>query len=121
MTTTGLTYIRITYADGSEDSIMACKPEDAEMIVRSISDEKATAIIVPDEEAEEKGYTKMHHEAPPEYKPFTKMPSFDGFIGEKHVVYEGHCCGRCSNRYRRTDFCDKHHTDTNCYRFKLEK
>lgn len=39
----------------------------------------------------------------------------------KKACYEGPCCGRCRNRFKKSEFCSKHNADTNCYRFKLEK
>lgn len=45
----------------------------------------------------------------------------DTYQNVKTVYWEGPCCIRCKNRYKGdSDFCFKHHTDTNCYRFKLE-
>jgi len=39
----------------------------------------------------------------------------------KKACYEGPCCGRCRNRFKKSEFCTKHQSNSNCYRFKLEK
>jgi hypothetical protein len=35
--------------------------------------------------------------------------------------YGGPCCGRCKNRFKRSEFCDKHEKDERCYRLKFDK
>lgn len=39
----------------------------------------------------------------------------------KDAMYKGPCCKRCRNRFKKSGYCTKHQSDSNCYRFKLEK
>ena len=45
---------------------------------------------------------------------------YDPFINVRHSAYDTKTCERCKNRYKRSEFCDKHCCDKKCYRFKLE-
>lgn len=54
-----------------------------------------------------------------EYINYTSL--YEPFVNVKHSVYGSPTCSRCKNRYKRSDFCDRHCADKNCYRFKLER
>lgn len=44
------------------------------------------------------------------------------YEGDKKASVDGKCCERCVHRYGdKTDYCDKHKNDDNCFRFKLER
>lgn len=107
-------YYKVTGPGIERDVVFGIKPEQVDETIRRYG---------------ERGYTLEETEAPKGAMvidvsiPFTRMPRFDEpvFHGEKHVCYDSATCARCKNRYKRSDFCDRHHTDGRCYRFKLER
>ena len=53
---------------------------------------------------------------------YRMMPGYDPFDRASHVVYDCEKCARCSNRFRRSVFCDANsRTPSPCYRFKLDR
>lgn len=109
-----LKYYKVTGPGIEQDVVLAIKPD-------RVDETK--------ERYAKRGYTLEETEVPKggmmidASMPYTRMPRFDEpvFDGGRHVRYDGSCCGRCKNRYKRSDFCDRHCKDINCYRFKLER
>lgn len=118
-----LKYYKLSGEGIEANAIIAIKPEDVD----------ATR-----ERFEAKGYTLEETECPKnahiveaeppmpnmgpfmqEYRNYASM--YDPFVNVKHAAYGSPTCQRCKNRYKRSDFCDRHCADKNCYRFKLER
>jgi hypothetical protein len=109
-----LKYYKVTGPGVEKDVVLGIKPEQVDETIRRYG---------------ERGYTLEETEAPKgammidASMPYTLMPRFDEpvFHGERRVRYDGQCCGRCANRYKRSEFCDNHYHSDRCYRFKLER
>ena len=92
-----LKYYKVTGPDIKQDVVLGIKPEQVDETMRRYG---------------EHGYTLEETEAP---------KGAVVIAGERHVPYDSPTCARCKNRYKRSDFCDRHCADKNCYRFKLER
>jgi hypothetical protein len=117
-----LKYYKVTGPGIEQDVVLGIKPEQVDETMRRYG---------------ERGYTLEETEAPKgahivEARPH--MPNIDPFLEEyrnyavyepymnvRYSAYDSPTCARCKNRYKRSDFCDRHCADKNCYRFKLER
>ena len=108
-----LKYYKVTGPGIEQDVVLGIKPEHVDEAKQRYA---------------KSGYTLEETEAPRgcmmiDAMPYTLMPRFDEpvFHGERRVRYDSPTCARCKNRYKRSDFCDRHCADRSCYRFRLER
>lgn len=99
--------------------VVACKPDEVEKLFKKYE-----------------GYTLTETECPKEAHIVSAEPNINPapfmlhdyykdygnpFVNVKTPYYDTPTCARCKNRFKHRDFCDKHCTDSNCWRFNLEK
>lgn len=116
-----LKYFKLSGGDiGDKHVVVACKPEQEDAMRQKFE-----------------GYELEECEPPKDMQMVSVEPTFnpnvhvlhnyamdygDPWQNVRRTIYDGPNCGRCANRFRRTDWCDNHYCSTKpCYRFKLEK
>lgn len=115
-----LKYYKLTGEGIEANIIVACKPDEVERLFKKYD-----------------GYTLEETECPKDAQIISAEPRFNPEPFEltmrnygdylspggkvRSSIYDGPCCGRCANRYKRSEFCDNHYHSDRCYRFKLEK
>lgn len=113
-----LKYFKVSGNDIKAGVIVVCKPEEEDALREKFDGYE----IEPCERPENASFVMSDlriGDALPYMRSLT-----DSYLGDgapRRTVYDGPCCGRCANRFRRSDWCSAHYRQVSCHRFKLEK
>lgn len=116
-----LKYYKLSGEGIEANIIVACKPEEVERLFKKYDGYTLEETECPKDAHIVKAQLPMPNMTPfmQEYINYASM--YEPYMNVRHSAYNSLTCARCKNRYKRSDFCDRHCGDKNCYRFKLER
>ena len=115
-----LKYCKISSGDISVNVVVACKPDEVELLHEKYAGYTLEEMELP--EGAQIVCASPHINPDPFVMHNPAAYLDDVYANVKSSKYDGPNCGRCQNRFRYSEFCACHYRQTKpCYRFKLER